>query len=301
METTKNYFGFISAYTGYVAKWIIYLGRKYPLFAAVHLALSIWFLFFFGGNSTRTSLPPPAPPVSTNSPSSFTPSSSNPISSTDTVVSVAQAQAFKNAKWYYTERASDEFQIKQGVYPPKNLTNSGAINYGILHSQLRANSYIRAEEEQLRAVGYSYKEIDEQKIQTKQTAYQKLDKDWKEEVTRNLEKWQEQKERNAVQNFVSSESENPSQFKEVKVSDLEAWRQEAQELNRSERHLDKIDRVISSSTEQVNKSNPNATVKISERDFKAMQRDRSEFKQSQEIEQRQDPNQNQSVARGRGR
>jgi hypothetical protein len=65
------------------------------LFAAVHLALSIWFLFFFGGNSTRTSLPPPAPPVSSNTPSSFaTPSS--PISSTDTVVSVAQAQAFKN-------------------------------------------------------------------------------------------------------------------------------------------------------------------------------------------------------------
>jgi hypothetical protein len=96
METSKTYFNIIGAYTAYAAKWIIYLGRKYPLFAAVHLALSIWFLFFFGSGSTRTSLPPPAPPVSTNPPSSFTPSSSNPISSTDTVVSVAQAQAFKN-------------------------------------------------------------------------------------------------------------------------------------------------------------------------------------------------------------
>ena len=95
LETTKTYFGFIGAYTGYVAKWIIYLGRKYPLFAAIHLALSIWFLFFFGSSSTRTSLPPPAPPVASNTPSSFvTPSS--PVSPTDSVVSVAQAKAFKN-------------------------------------------------------------------------------------------------------------------------------------------------------------------------------------------------------------
>lgn len=96
LETTKSIFSVASAYTGYCAKWIIYLGRKYPLFAAIHLALSIWFLFFFGSSSTRTSLPPPAPPVSTNPTSSFTPSSSSPVTSTDSVVSVAQAKAFKN-------------------------------------------------------------------------------------------------------------------------------------------------------------------------------------------------------------
>lgn len=92
--------------------------------------------------------------------------------------------------------------------------------------------------------------------------------------------------------------EQQSQTQEVKISDLDAWRQEAQSLNRSDNHLAKIDRVIDSSTTANEINQSDATVKIDERDFKAMQRDRSEFKQQ---EQKQEHSQNQSIARGKGR
>lgn len=96
METTKTFFSMAGAYAGYGAKWIIWLGRKYPLFAAAHLALAIWFLFFFDNSNQTTNLPPPVPPVS-NAPSSFTPSSS-PVSPTTPVAPVLQAATVRAIK-----------------------------------------------------------------------------------------------------------------------------------------------------------------------------------------------------------
>jgi hypothetical protein len=200
--------------------------------------------------------------------------------------------------WFYVKRADDEFQIRHGIYPPQESTPAGIVFEARVIQDAKLTRLIREEKEQLKLDGLSAEQIEERRDKILQEAHKKLDKEWKETIAKNLKAWQEEKGIKSVESFVSSNEENSSQAKEVKVSDLEDWRSEAQELNRSERHLDKIDRVIESSTEQVNKSNPNATVKISERDFKAMQRDRSEFKQQ---EQSQEHSQNQSVARGRGR
>jgi hypothetical protein len=200
--------------------------------------------------------------------------------------------------WFYVKRADDEFQIRHGIYPPQESTPAGIVFEARVIQDAKLTRLIREEKERLKLDGFSAIQIELQKDKILQKAHEKLDKEWKETIAKNLK---EEKGIKSVESFVSSNEENSSQAKEVKVSDLEEWRQEAQELNRSERHLDKIDRVIESSTEQANKNNPNATVKISDRDFKAMQRDRSEFKQTQELEQRQEHSQNQSVARGRGR
>lgn len=89
METTKTYLSIAGAYLEYAAKWIIWLGRKYPLFAAAHLVLSIWLLFFFGKSSQTTNLPPSVPPVSSNP---------SPVSPTDPVAPVQIAATVRAIK-----------------------------------------------------------------------------------------------------------------------------------------------------------------------------------------------------------
>ena len=89
----------IGAYTAYIAKWIVYLGRKYPILAAVHIALSVWLLFFWG---RQPNLSPPVP--STTAPSTPAPITvpaaptpiAPPASAPAPVVQIAQARAFKD-------------------------------------------------------------------------------------------------------------------------------------------------------------------------------------------------------------
>ena len=95
----------IGAYTAYIAKWIVYLGRKYPILAAVHIALSVYLLFFWG---RQPNLPPPVPsttaplaPAPTLAPAhNQTPAATTPItppaSTPDQVTQIAQARAFKD-------------------------------------------------------------------------------------------------------------------------------------------------------------------------------------------------------------
>ena len=79
-----------------------------------------------------------------------------------------------------------------------------------------------------------------------------------------------------------SSEENLNQ---ISVNSAKAWRNEAEAINRSEGHLNKIDRVISESpTEKINNKE---VINIGDRDLKAMQKDREEFKQKQSQSQSQ--------------
>ena len=88
--------------------------------------------------------------------------------------------------------------------------------------------------------------------------------------------------------------ENITNYKELKK-----WRDEAEQLGRSRNHLAKIDQVINSTSTEKNQDNP---LKIDERDFKAMQKDRSDFLElNQNQEEQQNQTQSQAVSRGRRR
>ncbi|NJO93962.1 MAG: hypothetical protein HC820_05645 [Hydrococcus sp. RM1_1_31] len=202
--------------------------------------------------------------------------------------------------WYYVKRADDEFQIKHGIYPPQNITPAGVVFQANFIQDAKMNRLINEEEKRLESNGLSPQDIQRQRSTTEKKAAQKWSKEWKAEIDEKMKLWQESKGEKSVRSFISSkDKEEQSQTKEVKVSDLEAWRQEAQSLNRSDRHLAKIDRVINESAQTNEKNHPNATVKIEQRDFKAMQRDRSDFKKS--LEQSNEQNPTQSVSRGKGR
>jgi len=204
--------------------------------------------------------------------------------------------------WYYVKRADDEFQIKHGIYPPQNITPAGAVFQANFIQDAKMNRLISEEEKHLESNGLSTQDIQRQRNTTEKKAAQKLSKEWKAEIDEKMKLWQESKGKKSVQSFISSkDNERQSQTLEVKVSDLEAWRQEAQSLNRSDSHLAKIERVINESSSANEKNHPNATAKIEARDFKAMQRDRSDFKKSLEQAKEQEQNPTQSVARGKGR
>lgn len=73
-----------------------------------------------------------------------------------------------------------------------------------------------------------------------------------------------------------SSEENLNQ---ISVNSAKAWRNEAEAINRSESHLNKIDRVLSESpTEKINNKE---VINIGDRDLKAMRKDHEEFKQKQ--------------------
>lgn len=183
--------------------------------------------------------------------------------------------------WYYAGTASEEFQVNCGIIPPHSLTPAGAV----WHSQFiadckrrEAEKLIEVEKERLKEAGFSPEQIRERENVIHKQAYDKVGEEWKQERAEALKAWQESKGIESFQKFTTAQPQTRESV-EVKVADLEKWRQEAQELGRSEKHLEKIDQILNSVKEKTNE--PASSVKISERDFKAMHRDRSEFKQQQ--------------------
>lgn len=198
--------------------------------------------------------------------------------------------------WYYAGKASEEFQLSCGIIPPRNITPAGVV----WHSQfvadckrLEADKLIEVEKERLKEAGFSPEQISKRENAIFKQAYDKVGEQWKQERAEALKAWQESKGLESFQKFTTTQPQNKAQV-EVKVADLEKWRQEAQGLGRSEKHLEKIDQILNSVKGKINE--PAYSVKISERDFKAMQRDRSEFKDQSQQQQRQ-PEQTQAPAR----
>lgn len=88
MERAGTFFGRAGEFTTFAIRWIIFFGRKYPLAAAGYLVFFVWFFF----HSINQSSLPPAPPLPPRS--TFPAPSPPPLPSP--VISVAQAQAFRN-------------------------------------------------------------------------------------------------------------------------------------------------------------------------------------------------------------
>ena len=83
----------------------------------------------------------------------------------------------------------------------------------------------------------------------------------------------------------SRELRNNYNTRQISVNSAKAWRNEAEAINRSENHLSKIDRVLADSP--IEKINNKEIITIGDRDLKAMQKDREEFKQKQSQSQTQ--------------
>lgn len=88
MEQAGTFFGRAGEFTTFAIRWIISFGRKYPLAAAGYLVFFVWFFF----QQINQSSLPPAPPL----PQSSTLPDPSPLALPSPVVSVAQAQAFRN-------------------------------------------------------------------------------------------------------------------------------------------------------------------------------------------------------------
>lgn len=191
--------------------------------------------------------------------------------------------------WYYAGKASEEFQINCGIIPPQNITPSGAVWYYQLVAdgkRLEVEKLVEVEKEHLKETGFSPEQIQKRENAIYKQAFSKVGEQWKQERAEALKAWQESKGLKSFQNFnIQQESQQPQNKEqvEVKVADLEKWRQEAQGLGRSEKHLEKIDQIINSVKQKTNA--PVSSVEISARDFKAMQRDRNEFKQESQLNQ----------------
>lgn len=192
--------------------------------------------------------------------------------------------------WYYAGKASEEFQINCGIIPPQNVTPSGAVWYSQLvadDKRIKAEKLVEVEKERLKKAGFSPEQIREKENAIRKQVFSEVGEQWKQERAEALKKWQENKGLESFQKFATTLPEPPKEPVEVKVEDLEKWRQEAQKLGRSQNHLEKIDQVINLAKEKTN--DPASSVKINERDFKAMQRDRSEFNQQSQVEQTHTP------------
>lgn len=194
--------------------------------------------------------------------------------------------------WYYAGKASEEFQINCGIIPPQNITPSGAVWYSQLvadDKRIKAEKLVEVEKERLKEAGFSPEQIREKENAIRKQVFSEVGEQWKQERTEALKKWQENKGLESFQKFNQQESQQPQSKEpvEVKVENLEKWRQEAQKIGRSQNHLEKIDQVINLAKEKTN--DPASSVKINERDFKAMQRDRSEFNQQSQVEQTHTP------------
>lgn len=88
MEQAGTFFGRAGEVATSSARWIVLFGRKYPLAAAGYLVFFVWFFF----QQINQSSLPPAPPL----PQSSTFPDPSPLALPSPVVSVAQAQAFRN-------------------------------------------------------------------------------------------------------------------------------------------------------------------------------------------------------------
>lgn len=180
--------------------------------------------------------------------------------------------------WYYAGKASEEFQLSCGIIPPRSLTPAGAVWYAQFEAdckRIEVEGLVKVEKERLKAANFSPEEIQKGENAIYKQAFSKVGEQWKQETAEALKAWQESKGLESFQKFTTTQPQNEEQV-EVKVADLEKWQQEAQGLGRSKKHLEKIDQILNSVKEKTN--DPASSVEISERDFKAMQRDRSEFK-----------------------
>lgn len=192
--------------------------------------------------------------------------------------------------WYYAGKASEDFQINCGIIPPQNITPSGAVWYSQFvadDKRLKAEKLVEVEKERLKEAGFSPEQIREKENAIRKQVFSEVGEQWKQERAEALKTWQESKGIESFQKFTTTLPQPPKEPVEVKVEDLEKWRQEAQELGRSQNHLEKIDQVINLVKEKTN--DPASSVNINERDFKAMQRDRSEFNQQSQVEQTHTP------------
>lgn len=188
--------------------------------------------------------------------------------------------------WYYAGTASEEFQISGGIIPPQNLTPSGAVWYSQLvadSKRIKAENLVEVEKERLKEAGFSPEQIREQENAIRKQAFSQVGEQWKQERAEALKVWQESKGLKSFQKFTTTQPQPHKDPVEVKVEDLEKWRQEARELGRSNNHLEKIDQIVNSAKDNTNDAA--SSVKINERDFKAMQRDRFEFNQQSQVEQ----------------
>lgn len=172
----------------------------------------------------------------------------------------------------YTKRASDEEQIKMGIIPPVNITQAGAETHARYVAELRmmkAESIASAQAERLREAGIA---VEPKKYEAiRKEAFDKVEAEWRQSKAEALKSWQESKGQKE-----NHQPQNEEQVK-VRLGDLQQWRQEAQALGRSEKYLEKIDHLIHSAREKTH--NPANSVKVSERAFKIMQRDRQEAAQ----------------------
>lgn len=190
--------------------------------------------------------------------------------------------------WYYAGTASEEFQISCGIIPPQKLTPSGAVWYSQLvadSKRIKAENLVDVEKERLKEAGFTPDQIKASENAIHKQAFTQVGEQWKQERAEALKAWQESKGVESFQKFNQQESQQPQSKEqvEVKVENLEKWRQEAQELGRSNNHLEKIDQIVNSAKNNTNDAA--SSVKINERDFKAMQRDRSEFNQQSQVRQ----------------
>lgn len=198
--------------------------------------------------------------------------------------------------WYYMGTASEEFQLKIGLVPPQDITPAGAVwhaQYIADCKRLEAEKLIEVEKQRLKEAGLSPEEIRKRENTIHKAAFDKVSEQWKQEKAEQLKAWQESKANKSFQRFAEKQPNVEIQFR-----DLQQWRQEAQALGRSKQHLEKIDQIVNSFNEKA--KNPATFVEVNERDFKVMQRDCNEFKQQQHQpkEERQQPTQAETPARG---
>ena len=93
-NTATSLFHRLTVYAAFGVRYLVFLGRKYPLIAAGFLLFYAIFFskLFFGQPSLQSNLPLPPQPYSSSSSSS----SLNNQTPTATVIDVAQATAYKN-------------------------------------------------------------------------------------------------------------------------------------------------------------------------------------------------------------
>jgi len=132
-----------------------------------------------------------------------------------------------------------------------------------------------------------------------------LDKEYEQELTiadeQNQQYQFDKDEENLTQQeLITNLQNNNQQYKfdidveetnSLTYQDLKDWRNQAEELGRSQEYLDKIDKVVDYAAE-----NPENFAKSNTESVEnAMQQDREEFKQLQEQQQQQEQNQSYSI------
>ncbi len=155
--------------------------------------------------------------------------------------------------WYYMGTSSKYYLVNRGIIPPegRQLTPFGATVHSGAVRQGRHEELINAEINRLKKAGISEHQLGLMKPAIRKQAWEQTSKEWQNKI------------RNWKQENMTG----------VKLSELQAWEKEAQNLGRSPQHLQKINQVIAEAKHY--NFVPN-NMQIFNRDFKAMQRERSE-------------------------